>query len=82
MYCEHLFLCVGGGGGKGGGGSLPENRLSDLASSFCLSVRPSGFNIAYSFKIVPLKPSFYSAVEIRRTCRTIGHFFMNVRQKC
>ena len=59
QYCEHLFLCVC----VGGGGSLPENCLSDLASSFCLSVRPSGVNIAYSFKIVPLKPYHFTVLS-------------------
>ena len=69
----------GGGAGRGGGGVYELAKCLKTVSLTVrlLSVCPSVWRqqlrlaVAYSFKIVPLKPSFYSAVEIRPT---IGHF--------
>ena len=70
-----LRTFIGRGAGRGGGGAVYE--LAKCLKTFSLTVRllsvcPSVWRqqlrlaVAYSFKIVPIKPSFYSAVEIRR----------------
>ena len=58
-------MCVWGGGvGVEGGGGDSARKPSVWPCVFFLSVCPSVWR-QHCFKIVPLKPSFYSAVEIR-----------------